>query len=217
VEVAGRVRDGFAGFGLGGELTRQLRLTTAGGEHVDFLVVVPEHVRLTLELPQGAAVTVPPRQADAQYRWGETPADLPHDPPAGAAAAEALRPGEAGLLRLFATRRPPAVLDIPALDAVRSLNVRVEGAEFRIAASRPLEITEEGGRVTIRAGHEPVDIIVFVPRQGAGTSVHGGGRRLLLTSGGRPSTTCSGVMVQEPTPHQTWFTFHPQAARPACR
>ncbi len=51
LEVAGRARDGFAGFGLSDRVGDELHLTAVSAESVEFLVIVPASVRVTVRLP----------------------------------------------------------------------------------------------------------------------------------------------------------------------
>jgi hypothetical protein len=75
IEVAARSRDGFAGFGLGGSYTRQLRLTAVGSDEVQYLVVVPEHVAVSVQLPSGASTQVTDSDGVATYHWGRRAGD----------------------------------------------------------------------------------------------------------------------------------------------
>jgi hypothetical protein len=54
IEVAGRSPDGFTSAALGGRGVRRLTLTALGSEPVDFVVVVPEDVRVRVNW-QGSA------------------------------------------------------------------------------------------------------------------------------------------------------------------
>jgi hypothetical protein len=102
--------------------------------------------------------------------------------------------------------------------AVRSLSVRFQEGDFRVAASRPLLLDPGGSPVALRMllSGEPLDLVITVPRT-ATFELRADGRRLVQSSGGRPTTSCTGVAVHEPASGQVWFSFHPQAGRPVCR
>jgi hypothetical protein len=217
VEVAARSLDGFAGFGLGGTITPELRLTAVGSEQVGYLVVVPEQVRIVVHLPDGARATVPGRAPIASYSWGADDASgrAPDDPAAQLPLMPTL---PNGLFLIHASRWAPPLVDVPSLDAVRTLSVRFEGSEFRVAASRPLSLSAgEASRLELRLAGEPVDVVVYVPYGAASFHVRSGAQRLVDVVSGRPRALCGNVVVQSPTPQQHWLTFHPQAGRLDCR
>lgn len=209
VDVAGRAREGFVGFGLGGELTQQLRLSAVGGIEVEYLIVVPEDVRLTVQLPDRRGSDLGPRQRSAVFHWG----------PEDRISESVLLPTHFGLYVVHSSTWAPASLDLPDLAAIRSVSVRFEGGTFRIAASRPLTLQPGAPQagIELRISGEPVDIVVHVPVGTAPFSVRAAGQRLVSVAGGRPTTSCTGVAVQQPTSHQVWFNFYPQAGRVSCR
>jgi hypothetical protein len=223
IEVAARSRDGFPGFGLGGSHTRQLRLTAVGSEAVQYLVVVPERVSVRVHLPNGGTTSLASRETAASFSWGATDSDdtarhtvmddVHH------AAGDALRPTtRGGLFVAHSTTWAPALVDIPDLNAVRSISVRFEGAEFRVAASRPLQV--RGGSpsaLRIDVAGDPVDVVLYVPRGRAGFALRSGSATIAESTAGVPRAVCGNVVIQQPTAHQTWFTFHPQAGRLDCR
>jgi hypothetical protein len=213
IEVAARAQDGFAGFGLGGHLTRELSLTAVGSDAVQYLVVVPEHVLVRVQLPDGGLRQVPTRAPVSTFRWG---AD--DDISAHRYGADLLPSSTGGLLVVHSAARTPAVLDIPDLASVRSLSLRVQGDHFSIAASRPLAV-ETGNRdhLVVRVAGEPLDLVVYIPRSTSGLQVRAAGARVATVSGGRPRTTCGGAVHQSPTAHQEWLTLYPRSGRVVCR
>ncbi|HEX6133636.1 MAG TPA: hypothetical protein VFZ24_06725 [Longimicrobiales bacterium] len=211
IEVAARARDGFAGFGLGGNITRELSLTAVGSEAVQYLVVVPEHVAVSVVLPGGGTAGVPRTGGVATYRWGTDAEQTP---------ATTILPTTAGGLYIIHSGRgrSPAVVDVPDLSSIRSVAVRVEGDDFRVAASRPLALTPgDADRFEIRAEGEPLDLVIFVPRRTSRFDLLSGGQRLAAVTSGRPRGFCSGTVLQQPTPHQDWLTVFPTEGRVACR
>ena len=73
IEVAGRVRHGLAGFGLSSRNGHVLHLTAVGGEHADYILVVPDAVRVEIRLPgKSVAEVVGAFQDAASFRWDAT-------------------------------------------------------------------------------------------------------------------------------------------------
>lgn len=211
IEVAARSREGFPGFGLGGTLTRELRLTAPGAEQVQFLVVVPERVSVTVRLPNGHTAHTPVNGDAAAYDWGMSE-DLAVD-------VLPLMPTLAGGLYLIhATRWAPSAVDIPDLTAVRSVSVRFEGTDFRIAASRPLSLSPGShSRFEIRVSGDPIDLVMYVPRGNAAFQLRSGATPLVDLVSGRARALCSNVAIQRPTAAQDWLTFYPRDGRIDCR
>ena len=225
VEVAARSSDGFAGFGLGGDYTRLLRLTAVGSDAVQYLVVVPEHVAVSVVLPRGGTAHVPDRDGLASYRWGQD-AMLPGGTRSGDAADAPAKDVEpivpttsAGLYVVHSGRGPvPSLVDVPELASVRSMSVRVEGDDFRVAATRPLALTPgDAGHMVIRVDGEPLDLVLFVPRGTSGFELRSGSRRIADVAFGRPRSYCGNTVVQQPTPHQDWLTVFPSDGSVSCR
>ncbi|MEX1181926.1 MAG: hypothetical protein WEF86_01735 [Gemmatimonadota bacterium] len=216
VEVAARSELGFPGFGLGGNFTRELRLTAVGAGRVQYLVVVPERVSVSVRLPGGGAASLPTRAAHASYDWGSRDAFVvAADATAGLPLLPTL-PG--GMFLIHSGTWAPATVNVPDLTSIRTLSVRFEGSEFRIAASRPLSLvvgTEAG--FELRISGEPVDLALYVPRGNATFELRSGADRLARLRAGRVEPLCGNVTVQKPTPSQDWLTFHPQDGRLACR
>lgn len=229
VEVAARSRDGFAGFGLGGDYTRQLSLTAVGSDAVHYLVVVPEHVAVSVQLPRGGAAQVPTRDGVAIYRWGNpdrrTNDDARHDDRRGDTRYTdpdpvPLAPTTAGgLFVVHSSRgRAPAIVDVPDLASIRSISVRVQGSDFRVAASRPLSLQPgNDGHLIVRVDGEPLDLVLFVPRATTGFEVRSGSIRLAEVTGGRPRSYCASTVIQQPTPAQDWLTLFPSRGGEPCR
>jgi hypothetical protein len=209
VEVAGRARDGFVGFGMGGEVSRQLRLTAVGGGNVEYLIVVPDRVRVSVQLPDRQGTDVAPRQQSAVFRWGAS---------TDSGTESVMLPTHNGMYQVHVSDWAPAFVDIPDLAAVRSISVRFGPGDFRIASSRPLALGGGSSRagITLSVSGEPTALVLNVPT-GTAFSVRAGGRTLVSSSGGRPVSNCSGVAVQQPTREQVWFNFHPQGGRIDCR
>jgi hypothetical protein len=215
VEVAARSNDGFPGFGLGGDITRELRLTAVGANRVQYLVVVPEHVRVTVRLPGGSQTSLASRAPSGRYNW-QAPTGVHTIGPAPDAPLLPTMPG--GLYLVHATRFAPAIVDVPNLSAVRSLAVRFEGAEFRVASSRPLAISPgNSGRLDLLISGEPLDLVLYVPRAAGSFQLRSGSLRLIESVAGQPRALCGGAVIQKPTAEQDWLTLYPEGGRLACR
>lgn len=213
VEVAARSDEGLPGFGLGGTLTRELRLTSVGASDVRFLVVVPDRVLVTLELPGGDTRVLSSTASAASFDWGERGTDTFRTD------ALPLAPTLAnGLYLVHATRWAPAAVDIPDARGVRSISVRFEGADFRIAATRPLALRDgDRRRLVLSLPGEPIDLVLYVPRGAATFVLRAEDVVIAELLGGRARTRCSGVIIQRPTPAQEWLTFHPSTTGIECR
>lgn len=219
LEVAARSRDGFAGFGLGGDVTRHLRLTAVGSEAVQYLVVVPEHVVVRVQLPDGSTRSVPSRHGISRYSWGSAdPDDEWERTPADAIITEMLPTTAAGLFIVHSGHRAPAVLDLSDLTSVRSISVRVQGDRFSIAASRPLVLEPgSGDRIEVRVSGEPLDLVVYTPRRTSSFLLRSGSQRLAAVRNGRTEGYCGGAVHQRPTEHQDWLTLFPREGQLSCR
>lgn len=220
IEVAARARDGFAGFGLGGDITRQLRLTAVGSDAVQYLVVVPENVSVRVQLPDGGWSSVSTRQGIATYRWGaDRAAQLDWErADRDAILTEMVPTTPGGLFVVHTGNRVPASIDVPDLASIRSISLRVQGEHFTIATSRPLAV-EPGtaDRFEVRVTGEPLDVVVYIPRSTSRVQLRSGGQRLAQVVRGRPESFCGGVVLQSPTDHQDWLTLFPEEGRLRCR
>jgi hypothetical protein len=241
IDVAARAQQGFAGYGLGGDLTRRLDLTALGADNAQYIVVVPEHVSVRVHLPDGTTATVPSRGTGAVFRWlaappaeagtglgrgnpypaaiidGAAPAadELPVFAEAAAAARAATLPD--GMIIAHTTAWSPGTVDIPDLGAVRSLDLRFEGTVFRIAASRPLAVAPgDRNRFELRLDGEPVDVILYVPPASGPFAVHAAGVPIAESRAGRVEALCGNVLIQSPTQDQTWLSFRPRGGRIEC-
>lgn len=223
VEVAARSTAGFAGFGLGGRITPELRLTAVGSEGVQYIVVVPERVSVRVRLPEGRSATLGATQPAGTYRWGAAATGAPEN--GGGPAASAARNGAAtsaailgGMPVAHRADRAPGVIDIPDLASVRSVTVRFEGSEFVVAASRPL-VVHPGNRqqLDMRIDGDPLDLMIQVPSGTAPFLLRTGNVRIAEYIGGQPQAVCDNVVIQRQGSDRTWFSFFPQGGRLDCR
>jgi hypothetical protein len=112
----------------------------------------------------------------------------------------------------------PSLIDVPELASIRSVTLRFEGEEFRVAASRAM-VVEPGSRshLEIRVGGEPLHLEITVPHGQEGFVLKSGSIRLAESAEGRPRALCDSVAIQSPAPDRTWLTFYPQTGRLHCR
>lgn len=216
IEVAARSSDGFAGFGLGGHVTRRLSLTAVGSYEVQYLVVVPEHVHVSVILPHGGSADVPYRDGIASYSWG-LDGSLSGSP---AYDDTPIVPSLAGGLYVVHSGRgrAPSLVDIPSLTSIRSISVRVEGDDFQVAATRPLALKPGSeGHMLIRVEGSPLDLVFFVPRNAAAFQLRSGSQRLADVSGGQPRSYCGSTVLQQPGPNQVWLTLFPTDGMLRCQ
>lgn len=225
IEVAARSDFGFPGFGLGGNFTRELRLTAVGADQVQFLVVVPERVTVSIRLPDGGRASLPTRAAHGSWEWGAAAARDGVTAPGSRASSSPADDGlpllptlPGGMYLLHSGRWAPSTVNVPDLRSVRTLSVRFEGSDFRVAASRPLALTVGSDpALELRLAGEPLDIVLYVPRGNASFDLRSGDTRLAQLRSGRAEALCGNVTVQRPTAVQDWLTFHPVDGRLACR
>lgn len=237
LEVSARSTDGFPGFALGGHLTPRLRLTAVGSNSVQYLVVVPEHVNVRIQLPDGTSASLPSGAPSAAYSWGgppvrglmngRAPAMNGRAPAMNGRSSDldmyALEQAAAptgnghGLYIVHATPILPTVVDVPDLASVRSLSVRFEGENFRVAASRPLKVEPgDAARLELRIAGDPLDLVLYAPRDAGPFSIRAAGSRIAQSAAGDPVALCGNVIVQRPSDHQVWLTFRPQSGRLDC-
>jgi hypothetical protein len=211
VEVAARSDDGFPGFGLAGSPYRELTLTAPGAGRVQYLLVVPGRVSVSVQLP-GERASRSVSGDGGVFRWGD-------DGAAGLEDAGPILPTTStGLYVALVRTWAPRVVDVTDLTSVRSLSVRVEGGEFRVAASRPLSVAAgDRSRLEVSVAGEPIDVVLYLPEGSTGVEVRSGDQRLAQVTAGRLRSSCSGAVIQAPTPHQRWLTIWPEAGQVACR
>lgn len=231
LEVAARSADGFAGFGLGGHLTPRLRLTAVGSRSVQYVVVVPEQVNVRIQLPDGTSASLASNAPSASYTWGGAPPsrdvlDRPAHGMNGRSYGVDTRVFEQASLPLapngfhvaIAATSAPRRIDVPDLASVRSLSVRFEGSDFRVATSRPIRFeNDDATRLELRVGGDPIDVVVYLPRDSRPFSLHAAGARIADSANGEPRALCGNVILQRPSEHRVWLTFRPQSGRLDCR
>lgn len=240
VEVAGRARNGFTGFALGDRNVPELRLSAVGADRVEYLVVVPENVRVRIKIPGRPVAEVFGSTRDAaSYEWPALPVEDDADrgrsgapSPTSTAPAPSEAPAEQlptrftpppapsatpGMFTTYAHDVPPEVVTFPRTEVLGTLTVRLEGDRFRIAASRPLGLQRGDPRmVEIRPVGEPMDVVIVIPVWTTDFVVEVGGSPAFAVSSGRPMALCTPVTEQLLEGGRLWYTFSPVEGRLDC-
>jgi hypothetical protein len=221
IRVAARAVDGFADFGLKDRRGNVLQLTAVGTDRVDFIVVVPENVRLRVRLPdRPVSETFGMNQPVGTFSWAATPLPAPGhafgepgpETPVLAAAAPA-----PGLNIAHSASTAPRTLAISDETELRRLTVLLEGTRFEVATDRALRL--RGGHAStleIRAPGAPLDLVVRLPADTREFLLQVGSAPALLIRDGAVSALCSPVIDQLLDAHRRSFTFTPTDGRLRC-
>jgi hypothetical protein len=211
VEVAARAPKGFPAFALGGRQSDELRLTAMGAESVDFLVIVPEDVRIRVRLPDRRHVEVASANPAATYSWGTNPPPTSVDPRTPAAA-----PAD-GMYLSYTSESVPRVFSIADVAGVARLEVRFEGNDFRVSTSRP--VTLSAGRsdaIDFRAGQPPLNLVLNVPGNAGEFRLVIGGRTALEARSGDIRPFCEQYIAQRLEDGRRLYTFIASGGRLIC-
>lgn len=223
VAVASRTAVGFTAAGLAE--SDELTLRAVGAGPVEYLVSVPEHVRVRVRLPgstYGDAVGGHTRSRSFEWR---RPARQEPTPAGSVPQWLPPLPTDSGsLFTTFVRGRAPAEVSLPDLSNVRSVSVRIEEGLFRANTSRPLSVTQGSeDRLEIRPAGPPMDIVLTVPSGTSSFRLVTGGGTALIVEGGSVTTLCSPFTEQWLSDGRRWVTFNPVngtlqcTARPAPR
>lgn len=210
LEVSGRAPGGFTAFALGGRNDNTLRLTAAGGERADFVVVVPERTYLRVRLPNRKQGELGSRRSGTTYTW-QAPAsvstvsrNVPPVPARGTMAHSALV--------------APRVLNVPNLNSARTITVRVESGPFLVGGNEWLSVQRGSStNLEIRTGNQPADLDIVVPSDTRDFTMKLGGRTALVIRGSQITSYCEPVTEQVLAGGARRFTFTPEMGRLSCR
>jgi hypothetical protein len=211
LEVAARAPKGFPAFALGGRQSDELRLTAMGAERVDFLVVVPEDTRVRVRLPDRRHLEIASSNPSATYTWG------PNPPPAGGDGRNVATPPADGMYLSYYSESVPRVFSIADVAGVARLDVRFEGADFRVSTSRP--VTVNSGRsdaIDFRPGQPPMNIVLTVPGDTRDFRLILGGRIGLEARGGEIKPYCEQFISTRNQAGQRAFAFIASGGRLIC-
>jgi hypothetical protein len=214
IDVAGRVPGGIPAFALGGREENQLRLTAVGGNHADFVVIVPEDALVKVKLPDRNWRQVGMTQQSGQYSWrsGEQSAAPAAAPPRMRGAA---LPGP---MIAYSDQLPPRTLNVTSLNSVRTVSVRFEGPNFHVAGNQPMKLQEgDPANVEVRTGRDVQDLVVTVPLGTSDFKLLLAGRTAMNVVGGEIRVYCEPLTEQDLGMGRRWFTFAPEMGRMTCR
>ncbi|HSL71830.1 MAG TPA: hypothetical protein VK864_16400 [Longimicrobiales bacterium] len=205
VEVAARAPEGFAGFAMGGREENELRLTAVGGNRVDYMVAVPEDVRVRVLLPGRQHMEIASTRPAMTYNWA---ADGAGQKSNGAAAIVAPNPD--GMFVSYHAYAPPRVLSIPDAGAVTKLDVRFEGSEFKVATSRAVDVTAgRSDAINFNTGREPIAIVVTAPQNARDFQLVIAGKTALEARGGELHSYCDQVIAQQLPDGRRYYSYAP--------
>ena len=194
IEVAGRAPNGFTSAALGGHGVRRLTLTALGGDRVDFIVVVPEDVRVRVYRPGADGSDLFGALAEtATWAW-ESPESRP--------AYETVRPSDA-----FAAM--PRTLDIRAAHRLDRLTLRI--GERAFAISPRVRATTSGG-ISVVDARSGESLEIDVPEDATFT-LSLDGIDAVVVDRGDVRVLCESALTQTLPDGTRWLTLTPQAGR----
>lgn len=207
VRVTSRAKEGFTTSGLADN--DRLTLSAAGQGPVDYLVAVPENVRVDVRIP-GTRGERLARGRTGAWEWSAT------ERPEAAPVTEWL-PGaglehqwDSPLYTTFTRDQAPLEVSLPELAFVARITVRIEGTRFRVAASRPLSVQEGAAdRLVILPAGPPMELALGLPAATTIFTLRLGGVTALILDGVDITTLCTPVTEQRLSNGRRWFTFNP--------
>jgi hypothetical protein len=213
IEVAARVPGGIPSFALGGRGGDRLRLSALGGDHADFIVVVPEDASVRVQLPESRGQQTSTLRSGSTYQWG-APKDV-RGPMAGPAVVVPAPPGQT---LAFSNTVAPRTLNVANMNSVRSFTVRIEGNMFQVGGSEYM--TVQGGNpseVQLQTGREAQDVFITLPLGTENFTLRLAGRTALSITGQQIRVSCEPVTEQDLGNGRRWYTFTPEMGRLTCR
>lgn len=212
LEVAGQARAALLSAVPPRTPGEPLRISASARGPSAWVVVVPDHVHVTILLPgRGWAVPASTEPFDT-YRW-----EAERRPVRRAAAGPPAKPAREALVLTYTDPTTPAVVDLPDLRAVLRLGVRVEDADFAIATSRPLELRRgDPARLEIRPGEPLIELVLIVPNTADELRITAAGRTVATVRAGLIETDCSPVTLQTLSDGTRTADFTPLEGRLEC-
>lgn len=194
LEVAARARRSVLSAAPPREPGAPLRLGAAGAGWTEWVVVVPEHVHVTVRVPGRDAAVPASTAAAAVYEWAAADhTDRRSRRVRGASPAR----DHQGLAAIYADAVTPASVDVGALAAIRRIGLRLEGEEFAIAASGATALRRpDAASLRIRATGPPADLVFTIPPATRSFTLMAVGRIIAMVRDGEIHTTCSPVTLQ---------------------
>ena len=212
VEVRARAPEGVAAASLGGRDGHDLTLTALGSDKVDYIVVVPEEVRVRVILPDRKSLEVASTRPTATYSWAEA-----SEKPAEPSGSQAPASGD-GMLLSHSSRAVPRILSIPEYAAMTQLDVKFEGSDFRISTSRPVSVQPgRSDEILFRTGNEPISVVVMLPQNTRDFRLVLGDKTAIEVVDGDVHSYCQQLIDQKLPDGRRYFTYHPAGAGLVCR
>jgi len=201
VEVAGRAPDGFTSAALGGVGVRRLTLTALASGPVDFVVSVPEDVRVRIHWEgSNRSELFGPLTRSATYAW-DTLAARPAIETIGPADARRVPAGSS------APDVTPRVLDITSAHRLDRLTVHVGEAAFGLSPAHRIDAQRSGDALRF-AAPEGADVAIDVPL-GERMTLRLDGVDAIVVDGSDVRVLCESVLSQTLPDGRRWLTLTP--------
>lgn len=209
VDVAALASPGVASFALGGFRGDELRLTAAGAERAVFIVTIPERVYVSVQAP-GTSRSFGAFLPVQTVEWGGIEPDRRQPAPP-------MLPGRDGYFHVYGAALAPATVSLPSLEAVRRLDVRIEGDAFDLTSTRALTV-HSGNRdaLVIDVDHDAVDLVLTVPAATRAFRIQAAGQTILTVQNGRVTSHCNPAVVQSLSEDRTRVLLTPRGGRLEC-
>lgn len=206
VEVSGRTELGTPAFAMTGWKQDRLRLSGAGMAQ-EYVVIVPEDVRLEVVLPPGQGALPATSGAAATYRWPVTPQ------PAEAYVPE----GGTSSWLAYEYGATPDVLLLEGVRTFEKISVRTGANSFRVSGSRALEIAPRGeDALGVRAAEAAARLLVELPGSVRDFVLVADGVPVVEVAGGVIRVHCSPSTRQVLSGGREWVEISPSGGRLQC-
>ena len=197
IEVAGRAPDGFTSAALGGRGVRRLTLTALASGPVDFVVSVPEDVRVRVRWEgSNRSELFGTLTHSATYAW-ESGIERP--------AFETLRPSRDPAPRAAAAT--PRIVDITRAERLQRLTVRLGEESFSLSPATLLDRSGGAEHLRLVAPHDG-DITLDVPA-GETFTLRLDGVDAIVVERGAVRLLCESVLSQSLPDGRRWLTLTP--------
>lgn len=216
IDVAGRVPGGLPAFALGGREENQLRLTAVGGDHADFVVIVPEDAMVRVKLPDRNWRQIGMNENLGEYSWGLSQKSSTSAAVRPVSYHRTIAPATPAIA--YQDALPPRTLNVDGLNSVRTVSVRFEGPSFHVAGNRQMSVQEgDPAHVVVRTGSEVQDLVVTVPLGTSDFKLLLAGKTAMNVVGGEIRVYCEPLTEQDLGMGRRWYTFAPEMGRMTCR
>lgn len=211
VEVAALASPGVASSALGGWRGDELVLTAAGAERAVFIVTVPERVYVSVKAP-GTSRSLGAFTPVQTIQWGaavETASATPAPAPVPATPRN-------GYYHVYGGTTPTSVI-LPSLAAVEQIDLHLHGGSFRVAATRPLQVTPgRADPLVIDLAGEPVQLLLELPADTRAFRIVANGDIVLTVQDRRVTHYCTPAVAQDLGPDGLRVRLTPLRGRLDC-